>query len=49
MKKSELQDGATAQFVMNTVADTLLNQQREPPPVPHVSLLFSSLFTIDSL
>ena len=32
VKKSELQDGATAQFVMNTVADTLLNQQSQPPP-----------------
>ncbi len=34
VKKSELQDAETAQFVMNTVADTLLQQQAGPPPPP---------------
>lgn len=34
VKKSDLQDGETVQFVMNTVADTLLQQQSGAPPPP---------------
>jgi hypothetical protein len=39
VKKSELQDAETAQFVMNTVADTLLQQQTAPPPPPRFVMI----------